>query len=270
MLRVPKRPVLARAALLLVLDSNALAQQQPPSDLVKDARNPLADQVSAQVQPNFNFGVGEARDTEYVLDLQPVVPIHLPADWTVFTRTIVPLIGEPSSEPGHGYTFGIGDIQPTLFLSPPSSGTFIWGIGPVLQVPSASATSLGSGKWEIGPAAAAIHTGDSWQVGAQLNNLWSVAGDRARPTVNAMLLQPLANFFLPDDWYLTCGPQVTADWKAPSRDRWTVPVGGGIGRAFAIERQALSTQVEAYYNVERPAEGSTWSLILTVQLMYPQ
>jgi hypothetical protein len=270
-LRVAKRRGVASAVLLLALRSSALAQQPAgPSELVKNARNPLADQASAQVQPNFNFGVGEARDLEYVFDLQPVVPVALPAGWILFTRTIVPLVNEPSSDPGHGYTFGIGDIQPTLFLSPPSSESFIWGIGPVLQFPSASATSLGSGKWEIGPTAAAILTLSSWQVGAQLNNLWSYAGDRGRPSVNQLLFQPLVNFFLPENWYLTCGPQLTADWKAPARDRWTVPLGGGVGRALTIHGQALSTQLEAYYNVERPADGPTWSVILTVQFMFPE
>ncbi len=270
--RVLARDVLLLAVLLFaVLHSSASAQEEPGrGDLVKKARNPLADLVSVQVQPNFNFGVGQNRDTEYVFDIQPVIPIHLPAAWNLFTRTIVPLINEPGSEPGQGYTFGMGDIQTTLLLSPPSSKTFIWGVGPVLQFPSASATSLGSGKWEIGPAAAAILTWGSWQVGTQVNNLWSFAGDRARPAVNQMLLQPLVNYALPDDWYLTSGPQVTANWKASSRDRWTVPVGGGIGKVFTIWQQAMSAQAEAYYNAERPAGGPTWSVILTVQFMFPR
>jgi len=74
---------------------------------------------------------------------------------------LLPLIDQPAFEPGQGYTFGIGDIQPTLFLSPPSSKSFIWAFGPVFQCPSVSSASLGSGKWEIGPTAAAILTG-SW------------------------------------------------------------------------------------------------------------
>ena len=146
---------------------------------------------------------------------------------------------------------------------------FIWGVGPVLQFPSASATSLGTGKWEIGPAAAGILTWGSWVVGAQAYNLWSFAGDSTRPGVNQLLLQPLVNYTLPGDWYLTSSPQVTANWKASSRDRWTVPIGGGIGKVFTIGQQSVSAQAEAYYNAERPAGGSTWSAILTVQFLFP-
>lgn len=271
------RRALASAVLLLAVHllsavhSGSLAQDQPGgSDLVKNARNPLADQTSLQVQPNFNFGVGQDRDTQYVFNIQPLVPIHLPAAWTLFSRTILPLIDEPGSTPGQGYTFGVGDIEQTLFLSPPSSKAFIWGVGPVFQFPSASSTSLGTGKWQIGPTVAAVLTGGWWQVGAQVNNLWSFAGDSTRPSVNAMFLQPQVNVFLPDDWYLTFGPQVTANWKASSGDRWTVPVGGGIGKGFTIGRQTGTAQVEAYSNVERPAGTSTWSLILTVQFVFPQ
>jgi hypothetical protein len=257
--------------LLPLTHTRALAQERPgASQFVKDARNPLGDQASFQVQPNFNFGVGQDRDTQYVFNIQPIVPIHLPGAWTLFSRTILPLIDQPGSAPGQGYTFGIGDIQPTLFLSPPSSKGFIWGVGPVFQFPSASSTSLGTGKWEIGPTAAAILTGAWWQVGAQVNNLWSFAGDASRPAVNTMLLEPLVNVFLPADWYLTFGPQVTANWKAGSGNQWTVPVGGGIGRAFTIGRQRGTAQIEAYSNVERPAGGPRWSMILTVQFVFPQ
>jgi hypothetical protein len=210
-------------SLLSAVHSGALAQEQPVgSELVKNARNPLADQASLQVQPNFNFGAGQDRDTQYVFKIQPLVPIRLPGAWTLFSRTILPLIDEPGSAPGRGYTFGVGDIEQTLFLSPPGSKAFVWGVGPVFQFPSASSTSLGTGKWEIGPAVAAILTGGWWQVGAQVNNRWSFAGDSTRPSVNTMFLEPLVNVFLPDEWYLTFGPQVTTNWKASSGDRWTV------------------------------------------------
>src|SRR5215470_3857215 len=165
--------VLLMTFLLLLIPTRALAQEQPDANqFVKDARNPLADQISVQAQPNFNFGAAPDRDTQYVFNLQSTVPIHV-GSWTLFNRTILPLVDQPGSEPGQGYTFGIGDIQPTLFLSPPSSKSFIWAFGPLFQFPSASSTSLGTGKWEIGPTAAAIFTGSWWQVGAQVNNLWS-------------------------------------------------------------------------------------------------
>jgi len=271
------RGLLASIGLLVaVLPGSALAQQPDAqqgkserTELLQKSLNPLADLMSFQVQSNFNFNVEPGRQTEYVFDLQANVPIRLPKGWTLITRTIVPLVNEPGSESGEGHTFGIGDIQPTLFFSPPSSTAFIWGFGPVAQFPSASATSLGSGKWELGPAVAGILTWGSWVVGAQVYNLWSFAGDSTRPAVNQMLLQPLVSYTLPGDWYLTSSPQITADWKALSGDRWTVPLGAGIGKLISIGKRSLSVQAEGYYNVERPAGASTWSAIFTVQLLFP-
>ena len=264
--------LLAIGLVISPFQARALAQELLPdaSEFVKNARNPLDDQISFQVQPNFNFGGAPDRDTQYVFDIQPIVPFHLPADWILFSRTILPLVDQPGSEPGQGYTFGIGDIQETLILSPPSSKTFIWGLGSVLQFPSASSTSLGSGKWQIGPFGAAILTGKWWQLGAQIYNLWSYAGDASRPAVNTMFLQPVLNIFLPKDWYFTFGPQVTTNWKASLGNKWTVPVGGGIGRAFTIAGQGGTAQVEAYNYVERPAGSATWTVILTVQFVFSQ
>ena len=263
------RPALTIGLLwLTAVSSSAVAQENPARvDIVKKVRNPLDDTVSLQVQPNFNFGVGANRDTEYVFNAQANVPISLLGDWDLITRTIVPLVNEPG-DPGEGYTFGIGDIQPTLFFSPPSSGTFIWGFGTVLQFPSASATSLGAGKWEAGPSLAAILNSGPWQIGAQVNNRWSFAGDRHRPAVNQMFVQPLLNYTLPESWYLTWGPQVTADWKASPADRWTVPVGAGFGKAFTFGQRSLNVQAEAYYNAVHPTDGPTWSAILTIQLLF--
>jgi hypothetical protein len=265
------RLLLSVGLLLTVLQSSALGQEAPgPVSLVQKIKNPLADQVSIQLQPNFNFGVGPDRDTEYVFNLQPNIPINLPGDWVAISRTILPLVNEPGGDSGQGYTFGIGDIQQTFFFTPPSSETFIWGFGPVFQFPSASATTLGTGKWEIGPTVAAILNWGPWQLGAQINNLWSFAGDPSRDAVNQMFLQPQVNYTLPGAWYLIWGPQFTANWKAGAGDRWTVPVGAGFGKVFSLGQRALSVQAEGYYNAVHPSGGPTWSAILTIQLVFPR
>jgi len=82
-----------------------------------------------------------------------------------------------------------------------------------------------------------------------INNLWSFAGDEDRPNVNAMTLQPFFNYNLPEGWYLTTSPIITANWEADSNNRWTLPVGGGIGRVLKIGDQPVNAQVNAYYNV---------------------
>jgi len=122
----------------------------------------------------------------------------------------------------------------------------------------------------MGPTAAAIYSTGPWELGLLVNNVWSFAGDRTRPPVKEMDIEQDIQYSWPSGWYLTYGPTITADWTASSSDRWTVPVGAGVGKALEIGQLALNLQVEAYDNVVRPAGTSTWSLILTLQFVFPE
>ena len=236
--------------------------------IAKQARNPLPDQINIPIMPTFNFGPGHV--TQFVLEIQPVIPFHLPNDWNLVTRTDLTVIHQPGTEPGQGGTFGFGDTVFEAFVSPPSTEALIWGVGPLILFPTASADVLGAGKWGMGPTAAAIYSTGPWELGLLVNNVWSFAGDRTRPPVKEMSIDQDIQYSWPSGWYLTYGPTITADWTASSSDRWTVPVGAGVGKALEIGELALNLQVEAYDNVVRPAGTSTWSLILTLQFVFPE
>jgi hypothetical protein len=47
------------------------------SDLAKKLQNPVSDLISVPFQNNFNFNYGPNNDLQYVLNIQPVIPIHL-------------------------------------------------------------------------------------------------------------------------------------------------------------------------------------------------
>jgi hypothetical protein len=78
-----------------------------------------------------------------------VISIPLNKDWNLITRTIMPIINQPSPATGIPSAFGLGDINPSLFLSPANSGKLIWGAGPTLTFPTATASVLGNGKWAL-------------------------------------------------------------------------------------------------------------------------
>ena len=52
-----------------------------------------------------------------MLNIEPVIPLHLTKKWNLITRTILPIIWQPdTSQPtGQGW-YGLGDLNPTLFL----------------------------------------------------------------------------------------------------------------------------------------------------------
>ena len=237
-------------------------------DLAKAAQNPVGDLISLPFQNNMNFDVGPADRTQNVLNIQPVWPIGLNQGWNFITRTILPVISQPA--PGTDRTSGLGDINFTGFVSPKDPGKVIWGVGPSIVFPSASDDVLGSDKWSAGPAIVALTMPGQWVVGGLVSNVWSFAGEDERADVNSFLLQYFVNYNFPTGWYLTSAPIVTANWKAESDERWTVPFGGGIGKVFQIGRQPINMQTQVFYNVETPTGGADWQWRLQIQLLFPK
>jgi len=286
--------VAALRALLLVLlflmwCSRVMAQQESETEeLAKKTQNPVADLISVPLQNNFNFGAGFNHNKMiYALNVQPVIPVNLNEEWNLITRIIMPIINQPSLFPTHGGALpsttgtGFGDFNPTFFLSPAKPGELIWGIGPTFTLPTATDRNLGAGQFSIGPAGVVLTMQGHWVFGALMNNQWSVVGWGDKP-VNAMLLQPFINYNLPDGWYLTSAPILTADWKADKAgDVWTVPLGGGVGKLFRLgqilpleghplAKLPINTQLAAYGNVATPEFGPKWQLRLQIQFLFPK
>ena len=251
---------------VFVLPSRA---QQSTEELAKASQNPVADMVSVPFQNNTNFGVGPYGRAQDILNIQPVIPIRLDDHWNVISRTIAPLMLQPSP-----YTdsdvFGIGDISETLFLSPARAGTVIWGIGPVITAPTATNKFSGTGKWLAGPSAVALIMPGHWVIGALVNNQWSFAGESDRASVNTGLIQPFVNYNFERGWYATFSPIITVNWNAGSGQQWTVPMGGGFGRVFRIGEQAFNAQLSAYYNVVHPQDAGNWQLRFQLALLFPK
>ena len=260
----------ATAACAFALVSNARAAPSA-EELAKLAQNPIGNLVSVPFQNNTNFNVGPKNGTQDILNIQPVVPFSASKDWNIITRTILPVISQPSFADGQGRTNGIGDLQFNAFLSPSVPHGLIWGVGAIAQAPTHSNDRLGNDRWGLGPTFVVLHLDPKspWVYGVLVNNVWSIgSGDDA--SYNNFLLQPFLNYNLPGGTYLTTSPVVTADWKADSSQRWTVPLGGGIGHIFHLGKLPVNTQLSAYYNVETPDNGADWQLRVQVQLMFPK
>jgi hypothetical protein len=238
--------------------------------LAKAAQNPVANLISVPFQNNFNFGIGPNHVTQWNLNVQPVIPINLSEHWNLITRTILPIINQPAPAPGIRSVFGLGDLNPTLFLSPAKSGKLVWGAGPALTFPTATDPLLGHGKYSAGPGVVALTMHGPWVIGALANNQWSYAG-WGDHDVNALLVQPFINYNLPHAWYLVTAPIITADWKADTDNRWTVPIGAGIGKIQHFGKLPVNMQLSAYYNVEKPDDsGADWQLRFQVQFLFPK
>lgn len=249
----------------------------PPQDeanavaaLAAAAQNPIANLISLPFQNNTNFGVGPNNDrTQNVLNIQPVVPIPLSDDLLLVTRTILPFVAQPDFG-GGGTVWGLGDLNPTFFVVPATQGNLTWGIGPTLVLPTATNRQTGTGKWSAGPAGVAVVNSGPWVYGGLASQVWSFAGDGSRPDVSQFLMQPFATLNLPDGWYLTASPIITANWNAASGNQWTVPIGGGCGRLFNVGSQPINASLQVFWNAVRPSFGADFTLRAQVQMLFPR
>jgi hypothetical protein len=249
--------------------SHAWADDGP--DLAKLVQNPIAKVISVPLQNNLTFGVGPNHDPQDVLNIQPVLPFQIGEDWNVITRTIIPVAYQPALTPAGSAVGGVGDISLALYISPArTSGALIWGIGPAFIFPSAGHELLGQGKFSAGVSAVALTIRGPWLMGALVTEVTSVSGEAYRRQVKQMLLQPFINYNFPRGWYLVSSPIVTADWKAPGSQQWTVPVGAGAGRAFRVGKQALNAQAQAFDDVTHPRGSGNWTLRVQFQLLFPK
>lgn len=257
------------ASLALFITWSGVAAQEDDKELAKKTQNPVSDLISLPFQNNFNIGLGPDDDVQWVLNIQPVWPFQR-GRVNYINRTIAPVIYQPEIAPGTGSEFGFGDINHTTWLSPAKQSKFIWGLGPVILLPTATDDVLGSDQWGLGPSFVGLTMPGNWVVGGLVNNVWSVAGDDDEPEVNFLTFQYFANYNFDRGWYLTFAPIITADWEAPSDQRWIVPVGGGFGKISRIGKMPINHSYQLYYNVEHPDIGPDWQFRFQLQLLFPK
>jgi hypothetical protein len=263
---------LRSAALVAALAAMPLAHaEMSAEELAKLAQNQVGNLISVPFQNNTNFNVGPLSGTQNILNIQPVIPIEVNKEWNIITRTILPVISQPSLAVGDERTNGIGDTTFTAFLSPAQPDGLIWGVGPVFQLPT-DTNDLGNKNWGMGASAVVLklEKGNPWVYGVLVNNVWSLTSDKRGGAYSNGIIQPFVNYNFPEGFYLTSAPIATVAWKADSGQQWTVPLGGGVGKIFHIGKLPVNTQLSAYYNVVSPDNGADWQLRAQVQFMFPK
>ena len=153
---------------------------------------------SLPFQNNTTFGVGGDRVSN-TMNIQPVVPIGLGSKVNLIVRTIIPIVTVPDfSQTDKTSITGLGDISMSLFFAPTKAGKWIWGAGPVLDLPTSTNQMLGFGEFNIGPSVIALQFNGKWVYGFTANNTWSVANNN----VNKLYFQYFINYNLPKAWFV--------------------------------------------------------------------
>ena len=87
-----------------VVGAEVATQETPAaatnSDALRNAaQNPIASLVSVPVQNIDNFNIGPANRTQNIVNIQPVIPLSLSANWNLVVRWIMPILYQPIPVP---------------------------------------------------------------------------------------------------------------------------------------------------------------------------
>jgi hypothetical protein len=263
---------------ILFSATSVIAAEGGGDDLRAKAQNPVSSMYSLPLKLTLDFGAPD--DEAVFFNVNPVLPVTV-GDWNLVNRIIIPAIVSvdgfiggtpdiPEGAPSQDRETGLGDINYSLYFSPADAKGMIWGLGPSINLPTANKDQLGSGKWSGGAAGVVLLQPKWGTYGGLIRQLWSFAGDDDRSDVNQFLIEPFLNYNLEGGWYLITDMIITANWDAPSSQRWTVPIGGGIGKLFTIGKQTINSRLEAYYMVEKPDNAPDWQIIFTWQFLFPK
>jgi len=237
--------------------------------LAKATLNPIASLISVPVQNNFDWGGGPDDDGfQYKLTVQPVIPISLNEKWNVISRTILPYVYQDNVI-GNSSQSGLADTVQSLFFSPvnPTKRGWIWGAGPVLQLPTATDDLLGEEKWGAGPTAVVLKQQGQWTYGALVNHVWSFAGESGREDVSRTFLQPFVSYTTKTFTSFGLNTESTYDWE---RSQWTVPVNGFVQQLLKVGKKPISLQLGGRYYAEGPSGAPEWGLRFQVSFLFPK
>ncbi|MEA3301695.1 MAG: neuromedin U [Pseudomonadota bacterium] len=275
-------------ALFLILAGSASAQSQ--EDIAEESMNPLSTVISIPFENNTLFDLGPSNSTANMLTVKPIFPVSV-GNWNLINRLLMPIIytegqddrlgiidrtfgkiswGGNLGSLGFGSALGLGDITYQGFITPRKAGEIAWGLGGSLVLPTHTDQRFGTDKWSAGPAAVFFSSPGNWVLGVVVENIWSFAGDSDAADVNVFSAQIAVNYKLKNRWYLTSSPLISANWEAEKENRWTVPLGGGIGRVFKFKKMAVAIDVGAYYNVESPRLANQWYSQVLVSFLFPK
>ena len=239
------------------------------AEVAKKLANPIASLVSVPFQNNLDVGIGEHNGSRNTLNIQPVIPISLSSKLNLIGRVVLPLITQQDVSAKDVRESGFADAIVSAFLSPavPKNGV-VWGAGPCFLVPVATNDLLATKKLGVGPTAVILKQAHGWTVGALINQIWSVAGNKDRPDVNQMFFQPFAGYNWKSGAGLVVNSEMTKNWQGQTFTAFLNPMVNGITK---IGKQMVQLQIGPRIQLAAPkASRADFGVRASFVLVFPK
>lgn len=239
-------------------------------ELAQKLANPVSAMITVPFQENLDFGAGpRGEGVKSTLNIQPVIPLPLSADWHLIVRTILPVIAQDDISAPRKSEFGLGDTTQTLFVSPTKNGGggVTWGVGPALLYPTATDHRLGGGKWGAGPSALVLKQSHQVTFGVLANHIWSIAGKDSRGDISSTLIQPFFSHSSAKGTTFSLNTETSYDWKGKN---WLVPVNVSVAQLTRIGKQRVQVGIGGRYYVEKPEGGPDWGIRAVLTFLFAE
>jgi hypothetical protein len=261
---------------LVTISFEANAQNQSEDECneqcqaTRDSQDPTAAINGVFFSNEIGFGPVD-NDTSYNLQIQPIATVAQKEWGNLILRGVIPVLGVPTpTELGNGLQtdFGLSDtIAQALFIPSNQRGPIKFAIGPQVSLATHTDDTSQAAGWGGGIAAAGFGFAGRLSYGALVNHLWG------EDDFSTTTLQPIVFYNVTSpgigEWFFGYNNSITYDWSAESGNRWTVPIGGAVGKTFILSsEQALTFKVGAYSLVESPEDGSDWELTLNLNVLF--
>jgi hypothetical protein len=238
------------------------------AELAKQLTNPVADLSTLEFGNSWDFGYGSANSMSYTASLKLIYPIHLSKKWNLITRSSLPFIYLESPVAGGSNKWGLGDGSMSLFFSPakPING-WVFGGGPIIQIPTATEPAFGGGKLDVGPTAAALRQYGPWTYGLLVNHVWSLAGTETRSVVNATEIFPFLSYSNKKQVTFTVQAESFYDWAG---HHWIIPIEFQIAKLLMLGKQPVEFLLAARKYTAVPDDGADWGLSFNITFIFPK
>ena len=247
---------------------------QDAAEMARMLQDPLANIKALMTDNDVNFNTGNDQ-TSYGFQLQPVYAVSFDeAGFNLINRAVIPIMGYApeaqrpilGSEPlpaSSNYEWGLSDVALQFFFSPKTDGSWKWGLGPTITLRTRTNEQFSGPGWGAGPIAVLVGGAGNLSIAAITGHVWG------QESFSLSILQPMTFYNIGQNgWTVHYNNIISYDWNAKSGNNWTVPLGLGVSKTYAVGKIGIEPLIGFYWNVAKPDGAADQTLKWSVNFLF--